>query len=107
MHYDTDLDSLEDILIPEILKYDRLETDPEMPDLELRGFGDHGINMAVEFWASGIDDGPNKFTSDVAMIIWRTLKAAGVQMPYPQVVVHQAQSRTATRAKPKTRAATS
>ena len=90
VHYDTDLDSLEGILIPAILKYDKLETEPEMPDVEVRGFGDHGIQMAVEFWASGIDDGPNKFTSDVAMIIWRTLKAAGVQMPYHQVVVHKA-----------------
>ena len=90
VHYDTDLDALEGILIPAILLYPRLNTDIEPPDLELRGFGDHGIQMAVEFWASGIDDGPNKFTSDVAFIIWRTLKAAGVEMPYHQVVVHKA-----------------
>ena len=90
VHYDTDLDALEGILMPAILDYEKLETEPELPDLEVRGFGDHGINMAVEFWATGIDDGPNKFTSDVAMIIWRTLKAAGVQMPYHQIVVHQA-----------------
>jgi len=90
VHYDTDLDSLEAILIPEIMTYEKLLTEPELPDLELRGFGDHGIEMAIEFWAEGIDDGENKFTSDIAMIIWRTLKAAGVQMAYHQIVVHQA-----------------
>ena len=46
--------------------------------------------MAVEFWAEGIDDGPNKYTSDIGMIIWRTLKAAGVEMPYHQIVLHRA-----------------
>ena len=92
VHYDTDLDSLEGILMPEILKYEQLLTEPELPDLELRGFGDHGIQMAVEFWAEGIDDGPNKFTSDIGMIIWRTLKRAGVDMPFHQIVVHKAKT---------------
>jgi len=90
VHYNTDLDSLEDILIPEIMKYEKLDTSVEPPDLELRNFGEHGIRMAIEFWAVGIDDGENKFTSDIAMIIWRTLKAAGVEMPFHQIVVHKA-----------------
>jgi small-conductance mechanosensitive channel len=90
VHYDTDLDSLEDIIIPEILKYEKLDTSVEPPDLELRSFGEHGIRMAIEFWAVGIDDGENKFTSDIGMIIWRTLKAAGVVMPYHQIVMHKA-----------------
>ena len=89
VHYDTDLDVLEGILMPAILAYENLAMEPEMPDLEFRGFGAHGIEMAVEFWAVGIDDGPNKFTSDVGFIIWRALKAAGVTIPYPQLVVHR------------------
>ena len=43
-----------------------------------------GINFAVEFWADGIDDGKNKFSSDVLFIIWRTIKAQGWEIPYPQ-----------------------
>ena len=85
--YDTDLDSLEGILMPAILNYDQLLRTPEEPDLEFRKFEDHGIKMAIEFWADGVDDGPNKFTSDIGFIIWRTLKANNIQMPLPQRVV--------------------
>ncbi len=84
VHYDTDLDSLEDILIPEVLKHPQVLKEPELPDLELRSFGDSGVNMAIEFWCEGIDDGPNKFTSDVNFIVWRTLRKHGITIPYPQ-----------------------
>lgn len=84
VHYDTDLDALEDILIPAVLKHPQVLKEPEMPDLELRGFGDSGIDFAIEFWCEGIDDGPNKFTSDVNFIVWRTLKAHNITIPYPQ-----------------------
>jgi len=69
--YDTDLDALEDLIIPEFLKHPSVLKEPEMPDLEFREFGEHGAKMAVEFWCSGIDDGPNKFTSDLNFIVWR------------------------------------
>ncbi len=82
--YDTDIDSLEDILIPAISKHPGVLQEPEKPDLELREFGDFGIKFAIEFWADGIDDGKNKFTSDLNFIVWRTLKAHGIQMPLPQ-----------------------
>lgn len=85
--YDTDLDSLEDILMPEIMKYAKVLKEPELPDLEFRSFGENGINMAIEFWCEGVDDGPNKFTSDVGFIIWRTLKANKIEIPFPQRVV--------------------
>ncbi len=82
--YDTDIDQLEDILIPEITAYDKVLMEPEEPDLELREFGEFGIKFAIEFWVSGIDDGPNKFTSDLNFIVWRALKKHGIQMPLPQ-----------------------
>lgn len=85
--YDTDIDTLEDILIPEVSKHPSVLQEPETPDLELREFGDHGIKFAIEFWCSGIDDGPNKFTSDLNFIVWRTLKAHNIEIPFPQRVV--------------------
>ena len=82
--YNTDIDKLEDILIPIISGYDKVLMEPEEPDLELREFGDFGIKFAIEFWVSGIDDGPNKFTSDLNFMVWRALKENGIQMPLPQ-----------------------
>lgn len=82
--YDTDIEKLEDILIPAVSAHPRVLQEPEEPDLELREFGPYAINFAIEFWVSGIDDGENKFTSDLNFIVWRTLKDAGVIMPLPQ-----------------------
>lgn len=85
--YDTDIDRLENILIPAVSEHPQVLQEPETPDLELREFGDHGIKFAIEFWADGIDDGPNKFTSDLNFIVWRTLKTHGIQMPLPQLEI--------------------
>ena len=85
--YDTDIDKLEDIIIPEISAHPSVLQEPEEPDLELREFGPNGINFAVEFWCSGIDDGPNKFTSDLNFAIWRILKKNKIHMPLPQTEV--------------------
>ena len=85
--FDTDIDALEDILIPAISEHPSVLQEPEEPDLELREFGEYGIKFAIEFWCSGIDDGPNKFTSDLNFIVWRTLKAHNIKVPFPQRVV--------------------
>ena len=86
--FDTDIDTLEDIIIPAVSAHPQVLQEPEEPDLELREFGDNGIKFAVEFWCSGIDDGPNKFTSDLNFIIWRALKDNKIKIPFPQRVVH-------------------
>jgi len=88
--FDTDIDTLEDILIPAISEHTSVLQEPEEPDLELREFGDYGIKFAIEFWCSGIDDGPNKFTSDLNFIVWRTLKKHNIEIPFPQHVIHKA-----------------
>ena len=90
--YETDIDRLEDIILPAVSAHPSVLQEPEVPDLELRSFGDNGIDFAVEFWCEGIDDGPNKFTSDLNFIIWRALRKASIDMPLPQRVVHEAKT---------------
>ena len=86
--YDTDLDALVPLVRDAILEHDDFLAEPDLPSVEFRTFGENGINMCVEFWCMGVDDGPNKFTSDAGFIIWRTLKDNNIQIPYPQRVVH-------------------
>ena len=40
--------------------------------------------FGVEFWVEGIDDGPNKYTSEVRFLIWNALKDADIEIPFPQ-----------------------
>lgn len=82
--YDTDLHMVPPAVEKAVLKHPRVLTDPEHPDCELRGFGDSGVNFAVEFWVDGLDDGPNKFSSDVLFLVWDALKEAGISIPFPQ-----------------------
>ena len=85
--YDTDINLVPALVEAAVSKHPEVLDDPFPPDCELRGFGESGINFAVEFWVNGIDDGKNKYTSDVLFIIWNTLKENDIKIPYPHRVV--------------------
>jgi small-conductance mechanosensitive channel len=85
--YDTDINLIPDMIATAVAKHPDVLQKPEPPDVELRGFGDSGIDFAVEFWVNGIDDGKNKYTSDVLFIIWNTLRDNNIQIPYPHRVI--------------------
>ena len=86
--YDTDINRIPDIVGPAVAALDFVLDQPEDPDVELDGFGDSGIDFVVEFWVNGIDDGKNKYRSHVRFAIWNALKDAGIEIPFPQRVVH-------------------
>ena len=85
--YNTDINKVPALIQDAVAAHPAVLTTPEPPDCELRGFGDNGINFAVEFWVEGIDDGKNKYTSDILFVVWNTLKDAGIEIPFPQRVV--------------------
>jgi small-conductance mechanosensitive channel len=82
--YESDLDEVVRVITEAVAAHPDVLSDPEAPDVELRGFGDSGINLAVEFWCNGLDDGKNRFSADILMVIWRTLKTHGISIPFPQ-----------------------
>jgi small-conductance mechanosensitive channel len=85
--YDTDINKVPAIIEAAVATHPDVLSEPYPPDCELRGFGESGIDFAVEFWVNGLDDGPNKYTSDVLFLIWNALKDNGIEIPYPQRVV--------------------
>jgi small-conductance mechanosensitive channel len=85
--YDTDINTVPALVEAAVSKHPEVLDDPFPADCELRGFGESGIKFAVEFWVNGIDDGKNKYTSDVLFIIWNTLKENDIKTPYPHRVV--------------------
>jgi len=86
--YDTDINLIPGIVEPAVAAHPDVLDKPYPPDCELRGFGDSGVDFAVEFWVNGIDDGQHKYTSQVRFLVWNALKDAGIEIPYPQRVVH-------------------
>ena len=86
--YDTDINLVPALVEDAVGKHPSVLQQPFPPDCELRGFGDSGVDFSVEFWVNGIDDGQNKYVSDVLFLIWNALKDHGIEIPYPQRVVH-------------------
>ncbi len=82
--YDTDINKVPDIISTAVSKHPAVLQVPEGPDCELSGFGDSGVDFTVEFWVEGIDDGKNRYTSEVRFLIWNALKDAGIEIPFPQ-----------------------
>ncbi len=56
----------------------------ERPDCEIDSFGDSGINMFIEFWMYGIDDGKNRVGGDLLLMILETIREHGFEIPFPQ-----------------------
>ncbi len=56
----------------------------QRPDCEIDSFGDSGINMFVEFWMDGIDDGKNRVGGDLMLMILEALQQHGFEIPFPQ-----------------------
>ncbi|GAA0682156.1 mechanosensitive ion channel [Marinobacterium maritimum] len=93
--YDTDLHMLFDLLRqvvashPQVLNGQDVPIE-ERPDAEICGFGESGVDILVEFWMEGIDDGVNRVGGDLYLMIWDALKEHQVEIPYPQRVVRMA-----------------
>jgi small-conductance mechanosensitive channel len=87
--YDTDLEAMFEIVRevvashPNVLSGDHLPI-AERADAEIESFGDSGINILVEFWMEGVDDGTNRVGGDLLLMIWTALKANGIEIPFPQ-----------------------
>jgi small-conductance mechanosensitive channel len=87
--YSTDVRAMVEIIKEAVAKHPQVISGvdvplEERPDCEIDSFGDNGINMFIEFWIYGIDDGKNRVGGDLLLIILETLKAHNISIPFPQ-----------------------
>ena len=85
--YDTDINAVPAIIEAAVATHPGVLDAPKPPDCELRGFGESGIDFVVEFWVNGIDNGKNKYMSDVLFLVWNALRNNGIEIPYPHRVI--------------------
>ncbi len=87
--YTTDVHKLFDILRETVSKHPQVFSGDEYPieerpDAEISGFGDSGIDILIEFWMDGVDDGKNRVGADLLLMIWDAFQEHGIEIPYPQ-----------------------
>jgi small-conductance mechanosensitive channel len=87
--YGTDLGALMPRLTAAVAAVPRVIAEPG-PVVFLQAFAADGLELFVAFWIADPENGQGNVRSDVNLAILRTLADAGVEIPYPQRVLHQA-----------------
>ena len=87
--YDSDIRKLVDIIKQTVASHEQVISGEEIPieerpDCEIDSFGDSGVNMFVEFWMIGIDDGKNRVGGDLLLMIFEAMRENGFHIPFPQ-----------------------
>jgi small-conductance mechanosensitive channel len=87
--YDTDMEKLVEVVKEVVASHPQVlsgvnATQEEQPDAEINSFADSGIEVLVEFWMEGLDDGANRVDADLKMMIWKALKENKISFPFPQ-----------------------
>ena len=65
----------------------RVIDDPP-PVAHLLGFGDNGIDLQLSVWIDDPEQGINDVRSAINLAIWRSFKAHGIIIPFPQRDLH-------------------
>jgi small-conductance mechanosensitive channel len=82
-----DNNALPDIINAAGAKIDFVLDDPDGLDCAQVGFGDSAPDFAVEYRGTCIDDGGNKYKSQVLLAIWNVFKDNSIETPYPHRTV--------------------
>jgi small-conductance mechanosensitive channel len=88
--YDADLELAQELMLEAARSQERVILDePDYPPkVFLRDFGENGIHLELAVWIRDASEGQGNLRSDINWSIWRGFKAAGIEIPYPQRVVH-------------------
>ena len=81
--YDTDLDAAIPIIKEAVAKTKRVLTQPPVNVL-VRGFGDSSIDLEARFWISDPQNGVSNVASEAYLNVWRALRDAEIEIPFPQ-----------------------
>ena len=92
--YGTDVRALQPKLVAAIAAVARVIADPA-PSVQLGAFSADGMDLAINFWIRDPENGQGNVKSDVNLAVLDLLNRDGIQIPFPQRVVHAVVSREA------------
>jgi small-conductance mechanosensitive channel len=94
--YSTDLEKARELMIAAAKNHPRVaQGGNEEPKVLLREFADNGINMELAVWIKDAEEGQLNLRSDLYWAIWTAFRQAGIEIPFPQRVVHLVSEKSA------------
>ncbi|MFZ4481594.1 MAG: mechanosensitive ion channel family protein [Rhodoferax sp.] len=85
--YDSDVDLVMRLLKQAAVNHDRVLLDPE-PSVSLSAFGADGLEFTIGYWIADPENGSLNLKSLINLDILRALRENGVEIPFPQRVLH-------------------
>jgi small-conductance mechanosensitive channel len=87
--YEADVDQVRNILLAAARGAPRVIDEPG-PGVQLLRFGADGLEFRLVFWIADPQNGSGNVVSEVNIRVLQGLRAANIEIPYPQRVVHVA-----------------
>jgi small-conductance mechanosensitive channel len=85
--YGTDVRALQPKLVAAISSVERVIADPA-PAVQLSAFASDGMDLSLQFWIRDPENGQGQVKSEVNLAVLAVLDAEGVEIPFPQRVMH-------------------
>ena len=85
--YGTDLDFAEKLMLDAVSQISRV-IDQHPPAVWLNKFGENAIEFEIQLWIDDPEDGLGNLRSDVLKAVWKSFKANGIEVPFPQMDLH-------------------
>jgi small-conductance mechanosensitive channel len=85
--YDSDIDRVQQVLLQAARSIPRVLADPG-PAARLMKFGADALEFQVQFWIADPGNGTGNVRADVNLAVLKGLREAGIEIPFPQRVVH-------------------
>lgn len=89
--YGSDLERVKAVMLEAAAGNDRVLREPA-PVVLLKSFGESGIDMELAVWIDTPEAGELVLRSDLNWAIWEGFRREGIEIPFPQRVVHLAKS---------------
>lgn len=89
--YDSDLERVQQILHDVAVECPRVLNEPD-PKAFITSFGDSSINFEIRFWVNDPEAGIGAIRSEIFMQVWKRFKAECIEIPFPQRVLHMAET---------------
>jgi len=85
--YDSDVDLVMRLLTEAAMAQERVLRDPG-PGVNLTNFGPDGLEFTLNYWMADPENGQQNLRSQVNLAVLGALRAHGIDIPFPQRVMH-------------------